>query len=194
MRYKAILCALFVCSVYSLNALPALATPVDAKCSGVVFPVKQGKKWGCWAASGAMMLGWKSTRPATISDTLNQVGGNYKSLYDTDAGLSGSEIASFIKALGLKAEPLQSYTVTAFADLVKSSPLYFVYNPDGTAANKVRHVAVVTRVKGDGTIDGTNITYIDPEDAKEYTESFKKFMIKYEAGENVDYKVQIGHY
>ena len=140
-------------------------------------PVAQtGRPNGCWAASAAMVWGWKHLQSTGMDGIAKVAGSKYETLLTTDAGLSETEVRDFANAIGLQAEVPQSYTVLGFETLLKThGPLWF-----GTKEEQVLHARVVTGIDGDGTPDGTTVHLIDPGDGLPAVDTYRAAMEKYE--------------
>ncbi len=108
----------------------------------------------CWAASAAMVVGWRDRvciDPAAIA-----AGTGTWAAYAN--GLAPSDIPTLASAWGLTAEPPQCYGVDALRDLVQTKgPLWVA------AAVPGLHAIVVTGIYGDGA-DNTFVRIDDPWD------------------------------
>lgn len=153
--------------------------------------VPQLNGMSCWAASAAMVVGWRdrlSIDPADIAGGL----GDWKAY---SAGLYPKDHAALGDAWGLVKEPPQSYSVEGFRRLLEQSgPLWIgVAVPSG-------HAVVVTGLSGDGTPAGTIVRYHDPwppdAGAAAQSKSFETFIREYEnriTSEGDTVNVQILH-
>ena len=97
----------------------------------------------CWAAAGAMIVGWRdqvSLSPETVASICSR---------STTAGLSPYDRATFADEIGLQAEPPQSYSVDGYYDLLASrGPLWVSKIMGGGATSG--HAVVVTGMYSDG--------------------------------------------
>ena len=160
------------------EATVATAAPkIKFHVTPAVSPVPQtGRPNGCWAASAAMVWGWKHNQSIGMDGIAKKAGGNYETLLKTNAVLSEADVQAFATALGLKAEAPRSYTVAGFEGLLRThGPLWF-----GTKEKQGLHARVVTGIEGDGTVDGTNVVLIDPATGAAATDTFRQAMEKYE--------------
>lgn len=116
--------------------------------------VPQLTNMSCWAAGAAMLVAWRHNVTVDQEEIAHRVG--YWAQYQ-HAGLDAEDTAMFA-AWGLTPEPIQSYTASAFADLLEQ------YGPLWVAAKTAPgvHVVVVTGISGDGTADGTTLFINDP--------------------------------
>lgn len=116
--------------------------------------VPQTTDVSCWAASAAMIVGWRdqiSIEPRDIARGLN----GWRN-YFYNGGLPPDNVDMF-HHWGLQYEYPQSYTVQGFADLLAVGPLWVA-----TDLNNNPHVVVVAGIQGDGTPEGTLLTIYDP--------------------------------
>ena len=90
-----------------------------------VSPIAQTKSMSCWAAAAAMLLTWKNGIPCTEYSAAKAAGNNFLVAFQTNEGLPGTTISELASALNLKAEAPQNWTVTGYANLLKThGPLY----------------------------------------------------------------------
>ncbi len=115
----------------------------------------QPTNMSCWAASAAMIVGWRDRvciDPAAIAAGT----GNWAAYAN---GLAPSDIPTLASAWGLTAEPPQSYSIDGLRDLVQASgPLWVA------AAVPGLHAIVVTGIYSDGDVDNTFVRISDPWD------------------------------
>jgi N-acetyl-anhydromuramyl-L-alanine amidase AmpD len=116
-----------------------------------VEAIPQPTNLSCWAASAAMVVGWKeriSLAPETIAAIGNRTTAN---------GLDPAQVGAFANEIGLVAEPPQSYSVEGFRQLLeRNGPLWVGASVPGL------HAIVVTGLYSDGT--GTFVRVTDPWD------------------------------
>ncbi len=186
-----ILSLVVVCTTPTLAA-PAIKFHVNPKVSSVA---QTGKRNGCWAASAAMVWGWKNHQSIGMEAIAKKAGTKYAQLLANDSVLSETDVQNFADAIGLVAEAPKSYTVKGFQDLLKNhGPLWF-----GTEEAAGKHARVVTGIEGDGSVDGTLIYFIDPSNGQATHDTFRRAMEKYETvatgtiGEGADLTIQIFH-
>jgi hypothetical protein len=172
----------------------AAADGIDVSIDPPVAPVKQKSSMTCWAAAGTMMASWKATVSMTPESVLDGLGGSWRAKYDADQGLTTPELRAFADALGLRQEGPASYTVEGLARLVKQNGPLWVISDDSFENNKIVHARIVTAVKGDGSIDGTTVTLVDPIPGAFVTEPFTKFAQRLEATDVVNFGVGIYHW
>jgi len=106
-----------------------------------VESIPQPTDMSCWAAAGAMLLGWRdqvSLTPATIAEFTGRT---------TKTGLDAAEIGDFANDLGLEAEHPQSYSQSGFRQLLEDNgPLWVA-----AAVPPNLHAIVVTGIYNDDT-------------------------------------------
>ena len=109
----------------------------------------------CWAASAAMVVGWRDRiciDPAAIAS-----GSGEWSAYTN--GLNPADIPTLASAWGLTQESPQCYSVDGLRDLLQSKGPLWV-----GAAVPTLHAIVVTGMYSDGTDDNTFVRIDDPWD------------------------------
>src|SRR4051794_129262 len=95
-----------------LSGFTALANDsISFDVKGKVPAIKQPKTMDCWAASATMLKGWKDSASYEIADVLDKVDPQYKQMFNGNTGLPIGQAEPFLKAMGLKQEPLANYTV-----------------------------------------------------------------------------------
>ena len=114
--------------------------------------IPQLSSMSCWAAAGAMVVGWRDNK--SIDDFA--IAEQAKSKPQYAKGLEANNQAALTR-LGLSSLPLASYSIRELADLVdRVGPLWFASNPSSP------HARVITGVFGDGTPSGTRFRINDP--------------------------------
>ncbi|MBO4274347.1 papain-like cysteine protease family protein [Microbispora triticiradicis] len=72
------------------------------------------------------------------------------------------ELRAFLGALALNEDGPVSYTPEGLARLIEQVGPVLDIGDDGIEGNEVSHVRILTGVSGDGTPNGTTISYADP--------------------------------
>lgn len=85
-------------------------------------------------------------------------------------------------------------TVDGLLKLLDDHGPLWVITDDSVADNKLVHARIVTAIKGDGSADGTEVTFIDTAQGEVPPESFKEFSQKMIANDTADIDVAILHY
>ena len=113
----------------------------------------------CWAAAGAMLVGWRDRVSINPAEIASQSG--YWARFN-ERGLSTNDNDEFAAAWGLEVEPPQDYSVEGYARLLQSmGPLWVGRRPTGNAPGS-GHAVCVIGLRGDGTPDGTHVHFHDP--------------------------------
>ena len=176
---------------------PLLA--INYQVPGVVPPIRQPDFASCWATVATMMFSWENHASFSIEHVMDSVGGSYRSKFDTRAGLSAGDKPDFLTRMALRSEAPQSYSIQGWERLLKQYGPLWVTTKESSAGFTV-HARIVTGVRGDGSIDGTSFTIVDPDDGAVHVETVKEFVRKFElvakaehlAG--VDLYPQVVHY
>lgn len=132
----------------------------------------------CWAASAAMIVGWRDSRVITQEEIANK-------LPVVDAfrkGLAPKNRITLAEAWNLVAEPPASYTFDAFREMLETfGPMYIGMNWDKQGGG---HARVLVGMTSDGTPDGSDTTmYMHdpwPDTAGKIKLSFADFVALYE--------------
>lgn len=148
----------------------------------------------CWAYSYAMLVSWRRQQSFEIRPLIASVGATWLARYDANRGLPWLQGKQFYNAGGLRTEPLQSFPVSRWSELLRShGPLLM-----DTLNNSLRggHARVLYGVQGDGSPRGTTMLILDPWRGADYGESYEKFIAKYEgvAGQATLRTALIAHY
>lgn len=147
---------------------------------GIVPLIAQPKTKACWATAAAMMVGWRDQMSYSIEEVVEMAGADYLTKFKNNKGLYSSEKPLFLASLGLHSEPPMSYPVSAFLSLLKTNgPLWVTTDEDPGKAFAV-HARIVTGMFGDGTTNGTFLRINDPDGGRQYTESYRDFVKKFE--------------
>jgi hypothetical protein len=125
-------------------------TSIDVRYDVELVPQQTGMS--CWAASAAMVVGWRDRVCIDPGEVAGAAG--YWAQYRD--GLE-PEDATIFAVWGLEPEPAMCWSVDGFLGLLESfGPLWIA------AAVPGAHVRVVTAMAGDGSVDGTLVTINDP--------------------------------
>jgi hypothetical protein len=157
----------------SEDATLAIDTFVDG-----VPAINQVKSLGCWAASLAMLESHRKLQTLSIEAVLAEVGAPYTDMYANNTGLKPSETAGFMQAFGLRDASIGAITAESLAlQIQERGPLWVVVDEDVSEKFSV-HARVVTGVKGDGSLSGTNVIYNDPATGRQENETLAQFIAK----------------
>ncbi len=166
------------------------AAAIDIRHDVPLVPQQTGLS--CWAAGAAMLVAWRDRQSVDPSEIAAAAG--YWAQYRN--GLDAEDTGMF-RVWGLTPEPAQSYTVEAFADLLRNhGPLWVASaEPPGP------HIRVVTGMVGDGTPAGTLVSVNDPWESgmtsfrlpnrgSSYDETYQRFVEKQEQLARQEIKLQ----
>jgi hypothetical protein len=118
--------------------------------------IGQPTNLSCWAAAGAMVVGWRdqvSLSPDTIANICGRV---------ITTGISPYDHEAFGNEIGLVGEPPQSYSIDGFYDLLTHSGPLWVGKIMGGGMGGAGHAVVVTGMYTDG--GQTYVRIADPWD------------------------------
>ncbi len=139
----------------------------------------------CWIATATMLVSWRDKIKYTFEEVAEMAGNLFFMKLEKLESLNVPEFNIFCDALKIVTEPPTNYTVEGLAKtLEKFGPLMigtieYPINPDDTI-NEVGHLWVLIGIKGDGSLENTNIQLIDPFDGFSSIKTFEKFNEEYE--------------
>jgi hypothetical protein len=117
--------------------------------------INQLTSMSCWAASAAMVVGWRDRM--SIDPSAIAAGTGEWAAYTE--GLNPADFPTLASAWGLTTEPVQSYTIDGLRKMVESKgPLWVAAGVPGF------HAIVVTGIYSDGSVDSTFVRINDPWD------------------------------
>jgi hypothetical protein len=117
--------------------------------------INQPSDMSCWAASAAMIVGWRDR--VSLDPTAIVAGTGDWSAYTN--GLNPADVPSLAAAWGLTMEPPQCYSIDGLRDLLEAKgPLWI------GAAVPTLHAIVVTGIYSDGDVGNTFVRINDPWD------------------------------
>jgi hypothetical protein len=168
----------------------AIAFAVDPP----VTPIQQTSIRTCWAAAGAMMHSWQKRQSLSIEALLDELGGDWRTKFDADLPLDAAQVVGFTKALGLTGNAPASITPRGFATLLQESGPLWVIGDDAVLDNHLVHVRIVTGIHGDGSLEGTSVTFVDPAAAASQSETFSEFLRRLETKDVIDLGLGVFHF
>lgn len=172
----------------------ATRSAIDVSIDPPIQPIQQKSNLVCWAASGAMMIGWRNRQSMTVETALSSLGGGWSALHDSNTALNLAQVQGFTKAMGLVEEGPASYTPEGLARLLAAHGPLWVICDDDIERNFLSHVRIVTAIRGDGTADGTKVTLADSATGTLLSESFKEFDRRLAATDPVRLGLGIAHF
>ena len=170
---------------------------VDYSITGAVPVIAQIKTNGCWATVYTMIESWRRGLSISIEDALDDVGAEWRNIYDANTGLFSDDKNRFISDTGLVAEPPQSYTTEGYEMLLRNYGPVWVTTAGGNDTQIWSvHARIITGIHGDGTAAGTKFDIIDPSGGREYQLSLQDFYADYEreAAQGRPLRVQVLHW
>ncbi len=154
---------------------------IDYRIPGVVPSLRQPSPNTCWATVSAMMVMWRDRMTLPITTVLDRIGPAWRTMFNADQGLLGSQKVPFLAAAGLMQESPQSYTIDRWESLLRRyGPLWVTTDEDPSAAFAI-HARIITGIHGDGTRAATTLDIVDPGTGSAYSEPFSTFVDKYES-------------
>lgn len=155
--------------------------------------VPQTSNVSCWAASTAMVVGWRDMvvlRPNEIAEGVGYWAFYNNDRYRVDRVLPADDLNMF-EVWGLVPDTRSSYRLEDIADLLWNyGPLWVASDEDLLGSGqRAGHIRVITGIEGDGTPAGTILYINDPWDrnatrwrpsnrGSQYTETFTEFIGK----------------
>jgi hypothetical protein len=141
-----------------------------------------------------MLMSWKRGVPMTVQAAADAAGSGWRAKLDGDQPLTVAEIKAYAKALGMSGESPMCYLPRGLLRLLKQHGPLWVIGDDAVAGNHLAHIRVVTGMHGDGTSDGTEVSFVDPADGASQHESFTVFTAHMEAADPASLNLGIYYY
>ncbi|MHB8689640.1 MAG: papain-like cysteine protease family protein [Solirubrobacteraceae bacterium] len=166
---------------------------VDYAVPGLLAPLQQPSPLTCWATVIAMMTSWRRQQSIAPHDAIAPAGQEFLTKLAAGQGLDVESAGRLYQALGLVAIQSLNPSVDGWDQYLR------LYGPQyvdiGYPNNNVNvHAVIVTGISGDGTADGTTITYIDPVPGAVVNRKFRDFLTQYEAPGAVSWPYVITHW
>lgn len=175
----------------------------DYSVPGTVPLIPQPYSMACWATVATMMRSWHDNTSYTMEQVMDLAGPIYRPKFKANGGLGSSEKGPFLAALQLRGEPPMDYTVDGLLSLLRAYGPLWATTYENIGGLFGIHARIITRMYGDGSIDGTFVQGNDPlpeNIGHQYTESFRDFMQKFDdiarkdLGAGGDLRIQIVHF
>ena len=177
----------------NLPPLPSTPQYIVPGAISIFDQVAGGHRMGCWAYSYAMMLSWKRRQSLAPADAIAELGEPWLTMFNNNTGLPRSDTARFYRAANMYVEPMQSYPMTEWVEMLKAYGPMTIHAVTNTLSGG--HVRIIYGVTGDGTPRRTKMMIIDPWNGRKYQETYEKFLAKYEGGgAQAGRTAQIGHW
>ncbi|MEV0387471.1 papain-like cysteine protease family protein [Nonomuraea sp. NPDC050643] len=159
-----------------------------------VAPRKQSKPLNCWAAVGAMMLGWRDRVSITEEAAAERAAPEWLAKQRAGTGLESGEVSAYTAALGLRHENPQSYLPRGIFMLLEAHGPLWVIGDVGFENDRLSHAMIVTGIRGDGTAEGTRVTLVDPALGAAREDTYANFARAMEAQDAVRLGLGIFHW
>ncbi len=134
----------------------------------------------CWATVHAMMRSWKFQSSFGIRQAAGAVAEKYGVMVDNNQGLPPAEFGPFINAALMMVEPMMNLTIEGWVSLLRAYGLIWVGTLNSIGPGAGLHSRIIEAMSGDGSVDGTMMHIIDPAGGRQYQETFRDFLAKYE--------------
>ncbi len=161
----------------------AAAAPVAIDHSNKVYAVDQGISNLCWLASAAMLMSAARGVPVTMAQLAGELGGMWKSMYETKAPITADRVQPFAKALKVRTDGLKSMTADGWAKLIGPGPMLLLgYTPGAVMG----HAILLAGLVGDtNDFKGMNAMVVDPNGGTKSTKPFQALVKFYEGAASV---------
>jgi len=134
----------------------------------------------CWATAHAMMRSWKFQQSFGIRQAAGAVDAKYGLMVDNNRALPSDEFGQFISAAHMVVESMMNLTIPGWVSLLRSKGLLWVGTLNSIGPGAGLHSRIIEAMTGDGTVDGTMMSIMDPAGGRKYQENFRTFITKYE--------------
>ncbi len=171
----------------SMTKLDSLLPLPHSAPSGLPFTVPglrvvlaQPTSMVCWATVHAMMRSWKLQASLGIRQAAAAVAEKYGVMVDNNQGLPSSEFGPFILSAQMMVQPMMNLTIEGWVTLLRTFGLIWVGTLNSIGPGAGLHSRIIEAMSGDGTVDNTTMHIIDPDGGRQYQESFRVFIDKFE--------------
>jgi hypothetical protein len=165
---------------------------VDYTVPGLVAPLQQPSPMTCWATVIAMMTSWRRQQSIAPRDAIAPGGQEFLAKFDANQPLDSASAGRLYQALGLVAMQSLNPSIDGWDQYLRLyGPLYVDI---GYPQVSTTHAVIVTGISGDGTADGTQITYVDPASGTVVNRKFGDFLANYETPAAVNWPYVITHW
>ena len=159
---------------------------------GLVAPLQQPSPMTCWATVIAMMTSWKRQQSIAPRDAIAPAGQAFLQTFDAGQPLDSASAGRLYQALGLVAMQSLNPSIDGWDQYLRLyGPLYVDI---GYPQVSTTHAVIVTGISGDGSADGTTITYVDPALGSVVNRKFSEFLANYETPAAVNWPYVITHW
>jgi hypothetical protein len=168
--------------------IPTTGSNLPVHVTGMITPVSQTNSMNCWAASLAILRGWRRQMSITEIAAVTELGPSWVQMQQNNTGLAASRHEEFARVANLVSEPLMSIPMSEWIRIIRErGPIWVVYGwrrfaVDGTLQRTGRHAVIVYSMRGDGSSTGTNVLYINPSGGRRQQKTIAQFVRMYEIG------------
>jgi peptidoglycan hydrolase-like protein with peptidoglycan-binding domain len=156
------------------------ATGLPFTVPGFRVVLAQPSSMVCWATVHAMMRSWKFQASFGIREAAAAVDEKYGVMVDNNQGLPPAEFGPFIAAALMAVEPMMNLTIEGWVNLLRTNGLIWVGTLNSIGPGAGLHSRIIEAMSGDGSVDGTRMHMMDPAGGRQYPETFRDFITKYE--------------
>ena len=147
---------------------------------GLRVVIAQPTSMVCWATVHAMMRSWKLQMSLDIRRAAADVEEKYGVMVDNNNGLPPAEFGPFLQKAGMEHQPMINLTIEGWVNLLRTKGLLWVGTLNTIGPGAGLHSRIIEAMSGDGTVDRTRMHIIDPDGGRQYQETFRDFITKYE--------------
>jgi hypothetical protein len=177
---------------------------IDYTIAGDVPLIKQPDKMSCWATAATILASWKDKKHYQIEEVMERAGPQYLEIFLAGQGLDASEKTSFLRAMGLRSEAPQSFTIEGWLSLLKiHGPVWVTTQLRREKPEEEKfsvHARILVGLYEEPQANELYARVVDPESGKQYDEKFSDFFRRYEniAREDLemgtDFQPQVIHF
>lgn len=168
-------------------APPPAPARIDYTVPGIFDVIAQPSSMTCWATVGTMMMGWRDQKCYEIQTAMNMAGTKWGDMFRRGDGLAAADHAAFANACGMSYEGLMCYDVSGWLNMLRR------WGPLAVVTANPYHARIMVGISGDGTPNGTQVTLIDPNGGRRYSQAFMTFNQAFE-GVAASPRYQLWHY
>lgn len=147
---------------------------------GLRVVIAQPTSMVCWATVHAMMRSWKFQISLDIRQAAAAVEEKYGVMVDNNQGLPPAEFGPFLLKAQMTHQPMMNLTIEGWVLLLRTKGLLWVGTLNSIGPGAGLHSRIIEAMSGDGSVDGTRMHIIDPDGGRQYQETFRDFITKYE--------------
>ncbi|QDK80433.1 hypothetical protein EXU85_18210 [Spirosoma sp. KCTC 42546] len=164
--------------------------------AGEMPKIAQPSDSTCWAAVGTMMVSWRDQVSYSIETAIDNLGSDFRYLFDNNLSLMPDRNEDFATATGMKFNWPRCETPESILQLLQNyGPLLVIDDETPDSINFLRHARIIIGIDGESTPSKIYLSIINPDGGFTQDELFETFTAKYESlADDSRYKVQMMHY